>query len=126
MKPFWISCLILTSMIALTLYNTQHLKHVIQPLEVQLTQAATYAEAEDWDHALQLTQEVYKAWEGHKTYLHVTLPHSNIDQIYMLLEDSLAYLEHKEIGEYVAAYKNLIIQMDMLYDMETLTLTNIL
>jgi hypothetical protein len=126
MKPFWISSIILTSMIALTLYNTQHLKEVIQPLEGQLIQAADYAKAEDWDRALQLTQKVHNAWEGHKTYLHVTLPHSNIDQIYMLLEEALAYLEYKEIGEYLAANKNLISQMDMLYDMESLTLTNIL
>jgi hypothetical protein len=44
----------------------------------------------------------------------------------MLLEEALAYLEYKDVGEYIAANKNLISQMDMLYDMETLTLTNIL
>lgn len=126
MKPFWISSMILAAMFVLLLLNAQHLQVMIEPLQEELTQAGEHAKTGDWDTALQMTREVHDTWNSKKMYLHITLPHSNIDQIFMLLEEATSYLEHKKIGEYSAANQRLISQLDLLYEMETLTLTNIL
>ena len=126
MKPLWISSLILATMFAILLYNAQHLKQLIDPLHDQLTQAGEFVKADDRHTAFQLTQEVHDTLHKQNTYLHITLPHSNIDEIYMLLEECMAYLEDGKIGEYNAANQCLLNQLKMLYEMETLTLTNIL
>ena len=126
MKPLWISSLILAAMVAVLLYNTRHLQSLIEPLQEQLHQAADLAKKEQWETATQITKEVKKSWDDHKTYLHITLPHSNIDDICVLIDEAIAYLDHKKIGEYSAVNQRLINQLTLLYEMEIPTLTNIL
>lgn len=126
MKPFWISCMILIAMATLLLFNAQHLKKLIEPMQEQLTEAGEYAKNGDWEKAKQITNQVHETWHTKRMYLHVTLPHSNIDQIYMLMDEALAYLENQKIGEYSAVNQTLISQLDLLYGMEALTMNNIL
>jgi hypothetical protein len=126
MKPFWIASLILAAMVTLLLLNAQHLKQLVEPLREELTQAGEYAEGGDWDTAIQITRKVQDAWHSQRLYLHTTLPHANIDKIYLLLEEASAYLEHQKLGEYYAANQSLINQLELLYEMEALTTNNIL
>lgn len=126
MKPFWISSFVLAATIALLLLNTQHLQGFVQPLQEQLHQAEGFAKAEEWGAAAQLTREVHDTLEEKKFYLHITLPHTELDKIYLLLAEALAYLEQEKIAEYQAANQILIHRLTTLYEMETLTLNNLL
>lgn len=126
MKPFWISCLILALTIAALLCNAHHLQTFVEPLQEKLEHAEDFARADDWNTATQMTQEVYDSLEKQKRYLHVTLPHASLDQMYMLLAESLSYLKHQKIGEYQATNQILIHRMELLYGMEHLTLNNLL
>lgn len=126
MKSFWISSLILVAMIAALLFNAHHLQTFVEPLQEKLEHAETFAQADDWATATQMTQEVYNSLEQKKLYLHVTLPHAELDHMYLLIAESLSYLEHKKIGEYQATNQTLIRRMELLYGMECLTLNNLL
>jgi hypothetical protein len=107
-------------------WNIHYLKEFISPLQDQLTQAEEYVKKDDWETAKKMTQEVHKTWKEKQFYLHVTLRHSDIDEVFILLEQAEAYLEHKKIGEYAAVNKAVIGQLDLLIEMEELTLRNIL
>jgi hypothetical protein len=126
MKPLWISSFILAAMVAILLYNNQHLNHLIEPLKEQLHQAGDLAKEEQWESALQITREVQQTWNDHNSYLHITLPHSNIDEICVMIDEAIAYLETQKIGDYAAVNQGLINQLTLLYEMEIPTLTNIL
>lgn len=126
MKPFWIASLVLAATISLLLLSAQHLKTLVSPLEEQLLLAEQFARAEDWGSAIQLTREVEQALDKEKMYLHITLPHGELDQVYLLLSETLAYLEHQKIGEYSASNQLLMHRLAHLYEMESFTLQNIL
>ena len=126
MRSFWISCIVLLGLFFLLQWNIHYLEEFISPLQDQLTQAEEHVKQDDWETAKKLTQEVHETWKGKQFYLHVTLRHSDIDEVLILLEQAQAYLEHKKIGEYAAVNKALIGQLDLLIEMEALTLRNIL
>lgn len=126
MKPFWISSVVLVATAVILLLNTQHLQGFVEPLQKQLHQAEGFAQAAEWGAAKQLTLEVHDTLEEKKLYLHITLPHTELDQLYLLLTEALAYLEQEKIGEYQAANQILIHRLTLLYEMESLTLKNLL
>lgn len=126
MRSLWISCAVLLGLFFLLQWNQHYLKEFISPLQDKLTQAEEYVEQDDWETAEQLTQEVHERWEEKQFYLHVTLRHADIDEVFILLEQAISYLEHKKTGEYAAMNKALIGQLGLLVEMEALTLQNIL
>lgn len=126
MKPFWISCAVLVSLFIILQVNVRYLNNFIEPLHEQLQEASDLVKQDDWDAAYQLTQQVHDTWHGKELYLHVTLKHSDIDHIYVLLEEVLAYLENRKIGEYDASNQTLISELQLLCEMERMSLQNIL
>ena len=126
MKSFWIPCLVLLSLFLLLSTNTIYLGSFIAPLQEQLEEAGDLVKNGNWEKALALTRDIHERWHNHSTYLHITLRHADLDSIYVLLEEVLAYLENQKIGEYSAVNATLISQLGLLYGMEELTLQNVL
>ncbi len=126
MKPFWISCIVLVGLFGLIQWNVHYLKEFITPLHDKLTLAEECVEQDDWETAQELTQEVHDAWKEKQFYLHVTMRHADLDQVFVLVEQATAYLEHKKAGEYAAVNRALIGQLDLLIEMEGFALQNVL
>ena len=126
MKALWIPCIILVTLLFVLYANSLYLHRLIAPLQENLEEAALCVAVGDWENAAEMTSAVYSTWHDHAAYLHVTLRHSDIDSIYVLLEETLAYLNTEKIGEYAAANATLISQLGLLYEMEQLSLQNIL
>lgn len=126
MKPFWISCIVLVGLFFLLQWNVNYLKEFIVPLHDKLTLAEACVKRDDWETAEELTKEVHEAWKEKQSYLYVTMRHADIDQVFILVEQATAYLEHKKIGEYAAVNRALIGQLDLLIEMEGLSLWNVL
>jgi len=126
LRPLWVSCIILVGLFFVLQWNVQYLEAFVNPLHDKLLEAEACVEEDDWETAMQLTKEVHETWKGKQFYLHVTLRHSDIDQVTVLLEQAMAYIEHKKIGEYAAVNKAIIGQMELLIEMESLTLRNVL
>lgn len=126
MKPFWISSLLLLAMIVTLSLHTNHLQDLLQPLQEELQAAEEKARVGEWDEAVQITQRVRTALEQENLYLHITLPHAELDQLHLLIEENLAYLAHEKIGEYQASNQHLIHRLALVYEMEWFTLQNLL
>ena len=126
MKRLWIALAILAAVFAATLFNAHYLNGFTQELTGLLTRAEAQAEAGNWPEAEALTRSAYGAWEEHSGYLHISLRHSDIDQIHTTFREVQEFINCREGGEYSAANARLTSQIGLLYEAEQLTLKNVL
>ena len=126
MKRLWISIVILFAMLGSTLGNSWYLNKLISGFEQKLTAAHELSARDHWDTARTLTQQVTEHWQAHDFYLHVMLPHRDIDEIHLIFQEVDEYLKLEEADQYNAANAKLIAQLELLAEMEQLNLKNIL
>ena len=126
MRRLWIACGILAALFAAALYNTWHLDRLTASLSDQLTRAEACAEAGNWEEAARLTEGAFDEWDSHTVYLHVLLRHADTDEVYTGFQEVQEYLSCQEAGEYSAANARLTAQLRLLWEMEQLTLQNLL
>ena len=119
MKRLWIACAILALLLAATLWNAGRLERFTASLTDLLEQAEAQAEGEAW-------REAYDRWESRSTSLHITLRHSDTDDIQTGFQEVLEFLQCQEAGEYSAANARLIARLELLSEAEQLSLENIL
>lgn len=128
MKRLYVSLGLVALLAALCLAHTVHLSCFTTQLTGLLAQAQTQAEQENWDQAAHITRQARERWVGHEGYLHVTLRHTDIDAILISFNETLAFLdagEHQS-AEYAAVNARLITQIELIYEAELPTLTNLL
>ncbi len=125
MKTFWISGGIFALLLSLLLWNANHLQAFLAPLRADLAQAQEALLAEDWARAEDLTQGVQAQWQAKETYLHVVLPHRELDEIDLLLLETVSYLRCEKTGEYTASNEALCQRMKLLSEMEQFSLKNL-
>ena len=126
MKRLWIACAILAMLLAATLWNAGRLERFTASLTDLLEQAEAQAEGEAWREAYALTRLAYDRWESRSTSLHITLRHSDTDDIQTGFQEVLEFLQCQEAGEYSAANARLIARLELLSEAEQLSLENIL
>lgn len=126
MKRLWFAAAILLAMLGSTLGNSFYLNQLIDNYEQHLTSAHQSALQGSWDSAAQLTRQVEEDWQEHDFYLHVMLPHKDIDAIHLTFREVREYLELEETDQYTAANAKLMAQLGLLAEMEQLNIKNIL
>ncbi len=126
MKRLWITVAILLAMLGGTLGNSWYLNNLISDFGQKLTAAHKQAASDNWARATQLTQQVVDHWQNHDFYLHVMLPHRDIDDIHLTFCEVQEYLKLEEADQYNAANAKLIAQLGLLAEMEQLNWKNIL
>ena len=92
----------------------------------QLRQAQDCARREDWDQAEALTRQAFAGWQEHHLYLHCVMRHSDTDQILRSFQAVLEYLPLQEPDQYNAANADLIAQLELLAEMEQVSVANVL
>lgn len=126
MKRLWIAVALLALMLGGALTNAWYSKSMTGRMGTQLRQAQAMTEQERWAEAEQLTRQVFEDWQDHHFYLHVTMRHSDTDQILRTFRAVLEYLELEEPDQYNAANADLITQLELLAEMEQVSLSNVL
>lgn len=126
MKRLWISSAILVLICCATLANTAYLSSFTQELTDLLAQAEVQGEAGNWEEAMALTRSARERWDSHNTYLHITLRHADIDNVYLFFLQVEQFLDCQEGGEYSAANAALIGHLTLLQEQELPSLKNIL
>lgn len=126
MKRLWFSAALLLLILLSTLGNALYLSSFALELTDLLAQAEERGEGGAWEEALSLTQQAHDRWEAHDAYLHITLRHADIDDIYLYFLQVEEFLERRENGEYSAANAALMGRLDLLREQEELSLKNIL
>lgn len=126
MRRLTLSLLALAVLFGLSLWNSQRLAHVTGELNDTLERAGTLASAGDVVGAVELTNEALDLWHAHDTYLHVTLPHADTDAVLLDFQQLLRLLESGDTGgTYLAANARLMAEIDLLREMEALSVKNI-
>ena len=126
MKRLWIAAAILLCMLLGTLANSWYLNRLVSTLEQQLAAAHVLACQDSWDTASRITQQAAQRWQEHDFYVHIMLPHKDIDEIHLTFCEVQEYLELEETDQYTAANAKLIAQLSLLAEMEQLNIKNVL
>ncbi len=126
MKQMWVALCILGLLFAGTLAHSFYLEGFVQELTSTLEQAEAQAEQGSWDKAAQLTQTARDRWDAQRYYLHITLRHSNTDEVYTRFREVAEFIQCRESGEYSAANAHLIAELELLAEAEQFTVENIL
>lgn len=127
MRRLWISISLLGILFCGTFLNTNYLQDFTESLAHSLEQAEKDISLGNRDAAIQKTENAIKLWEDRAAYLHITLKHSEIDQVtlsFLEVQRLLTAQEHG--GEYYAANAQLIARIRLLYEMEEFSLKNLL
>jgi len=126
MKRLWIAVGLLLFLLAGTLLNAYYAQMFADRLSDQLEQARSMAQEVQWPQAHAITQRAYKEWQLNHFYLHTIMRHSDTDEILRTFQAVLQYLELREMDQYAAANADLITQINLLAEMEQVSLVNIL
>lgn len=126
MKRLWIAVSILSVIFAATLFNSWYLGSLIEEYTLRLSTAQDMTSQNAWSSATQLTEQVIQDWQTHDFYFHVMLPHKDIDEIHLTFCEVQEYLHLEETDQYTAANAKLVAQLELLAEMDQLTVKNIL
>lgn len=119
---------LLALLLVLATCSVLYLDRLVSGVTEQLEQAQACLDRDDWEQALSTTQSAYDRFNSSSFFLHITLRHSDIDQVEASFREVLAFLNGKEHqpAEYSAANARLIVQLELLLEAELPTLKNLL
>lgn len=126
MKRLWISLAILVALFVGCLWNIHYVSQISNLLVTELNQAEDCAENGNWSEAWRLTRESQQRWEKFSPYLYVTQCHGTTDNINTGFREVLELIQWRAAPEYNAANGVLISEVEHLFEMEDLTLENLL
>ena len=126
MKKLWWAVVALILLCALSLWNSSSIHALTDRLTASLSHAEALADQGNWVQAETLTKNAMTEWERASGYLYTVLRHADTNAIQSGFQQALGYLEHRDGAEYASACADLIVQIKLLADMESLTLRNVL
>ena len=112
MKRFWTAVLILLLLLSAALWNGWYV--------------ARFAQQAGWEQADELTKTVFQQWNAKKFYFHAVMRHQETDEILRTFHQVLQYIALNEMDQYAAANTDLAIQLQLLGEMESAALENVL
>ena len=126
MRSFLIPAALLAAMLLLTLANSRHLENLTQEWIAQLDQADLALDAQDWPAAARAAKAAYDQWQRSQFYLHVAVRHEELDQAQSLFLQLLVLCDEEDAPEARLHLANLRSQLQLLAEMERLSIPNIL
>lgn len=126
MKHLWAAVVLLGAMILLFAWNGSRLESLIAPQQEALDVAARAAKAGEWGEAVKLTQNVEEQWKERIHYLHLVQSHRDVDEITILLEESMEYAESQSASTYCAINARIQGLMEGIQKMERFSIENLM
>ncbi|NLU23430.1 MAG: DUF4363 family protein [Clostridiales bacterium] len=126
MKICAISSGVLVVLLTLTLLNSVYLSRCCSQWTEQLSQADRYAAQDDWSTARQTMDGFAADWDKRQTYLHIVIEHDEIDNAQSLLQKCLVLAQEEDAVEFRSDIADLISQLNLLSEMERLSIKNVL
>lgn len=117
---------LLAGLLAFALWNGGRITADTARWRMQLQQADTLAQSEDWAGASASLSESYEDWSGRQTYLHVVSQHSAVDEAEAMYRRCQAFAAVRELSEFRAELAGLREQLRLLSEMERFSVRNIL
>ncbi|MBE6971691.1 MAG: DUF4363 family protein [Ruminococcaceae bacterium] len=126
MKVFRIPFFIMLSLLLLALVNSICLSRCCNDWLSALESADTAARQDDWESARQQLAVLYDDWEGVQTWLHITIEHEALNTTQSLFRRTLVLGEEEDSVEFRAHLADLHSQMQLLAELERISIKNVL
>lgn len=126
MKPFFVACLILGSLFTAGLLNAQTVSRLSDSIETQLSYSQAYAKDGQWGDVGDALYNVSRLWQERKTYLHVTLDHSELETTEALMAEARQHAAQENTDQYCTCAERLAVQLEHLKDSQRISIKNVL
>lgn len=126
MGRFWVSLTTLGLCFFLALGNGWALHRLTGEMTDLLVKAQALAEEERWEQAAALTEDAMALWQQSEGYLYVVLRHTEADAVVQQFREVRELLQWGEEAEYTSANARLVEDIELLAEMETFSLKNLL
>ena len=126
MKIFRIPCFVLAVLFLFALGNGIWLDRHCQGWTDELDAIDQSVLQDDWDGAQQQLYALYEDWQSAQLWLHITADHEEINAAEGLFCRSLVLSQEADSVEFRAHIAELRSQLQLLYEMERLSIKNIL
>lgn len=125
MRRMWIALALLALLLGAGLFNSCYLDRLTDHCRASLDQATHLARLGHWAGATLAAEQAAGLWWDHDSYLHVTLPHRDIDAIRLSFGELEQALAHQQSAAFTVAAARLRTQLSLLSEMEQLNGKNI-
>ena len=126
MKIFRIPCLVLAALFLLALGNGIWLDRRCQDWTDELDAIDQSVLQDDWNGAQQQLLILYEDWQTVQLWLHITIDHQEINDAEGLFCRSIVLCQERDSVEFRAHIADLHAQLQLLYEMELVSIKNIL
>lgn len=126
MKVFRIPFFIMLSLLLLALVNSICLSRCCNDWLSALESTDTAARQDDWESARQQLAVLYEDWEGVQTWLHITIEHEALNTTQSLFRRTLVLGEEEDSVEFRAHLADLHSQLQLLAELERISIKNVL
>ncbi len=126
MRRLILAAVILAAVLGATFWNTQRLNGLTGQMLSLIDQAGGQAQEGAWDQAGGTLEKARALWDERSAYLHMTLRHADIDAVTLSLTQLEQYTRAKDAGQWALCAASLSVQLNLLSEMEALTLKNVL
>lgn len=126
MKVLRIPCFVLLFLLAASLINSVCLSRRCDGWLAALDSVDAAAQQESWDGVRQQLDTLYQEWDGVQTWLHVIITHEELDTAQSLFDTTLVLGEEEDSVEFRAHLAELRSQLQLLTEMERISIKNVL
>ena len=126
MKVFHIPCFLLCALLLFSLGNSVWLTRRCDNWAKELDAIDQSARQEDWDSARNQLNVLYEDWQRVQTWLHITIEHEELDMAQSLFHSSIVLCQEEDSVEFRAHLAELLSQLQLLDEMERISIKNIL
>lgn len=126
MRALRIPLFVLLLLLAVCICSTVRMDIICHRWAQELERTQIAVEKYDFDAADEALRELEEDWAHWQTYLHITIEHGEIDQAQELLDLCRLQVDEMDTPAFLIAATRLQGQLDLLREMEKLSIKNIL
>lgn len=117
---------VLVLIVSFALWNNFTIQKNTARWSESLQQAVLSVQSENWSSAEAALNHSYEDWLNTQTYLHIVLEHDVIDDANAMFRRAFAFAASQDAQELQAELADLMDQLNLLAEMERLSLKNVL
>lgn len=126
MRHWLTPLLVLVLLLSGTAANARYVARSVDGWCAGLETALSAAEMEDWGGTQRTLDAVYASWSARQTYFHIMIEHEELDAAEALFAVSRSFAAHEDGAEFCANTADLFTQLQLLREMEEISIKNIL
>lgn len=125
-KFFWIPFCILLLITASALLNAKFSTVCVDDWCASIKQSQSAAKNDRWQAARLALSAAHDGWSDHVTYFHIVLQHDELNDAEELFAQAESFLTQRDLAEFCACTAALCAQLQVLGEMQQISIKNIL